>query len=101
MSDLKITEFTGISRGAEFRAPVQVPGAIVTAQAVAIGGSSAQSSAINASTTLVRVHAEAKCTFSYGANPTATATNHYALAADQEAWIAPAPGDKIAVITRA
>lgn len=100
MSDLKITEFAGIvtNRGG---APMQAAGAIVAAQAVAIGGASAQSSALNASTTLVRVYAEAKCTFSYGANPTATATNHYPLAADQEAWFSPAPGDKIAVISRA
>jgi len=42
---------------------------------VAIGASSAQSSALNASTTLVVLTADAVCSVAVGANPTAATTS--------------------------
>ena len=67
-------------------------------QTVAIGGSSAQSSAFNVTTNLIRVHVDAICSINIGSNPTATTTTAR-LAANQTEYFTVNPGDKLAVIT--
>lgn len=69
-------------------------------QTVAIAAGSAQSAALNAATTMVRLHTDAICSVAIGANPTATAAN-MRLAANTEIWVAVPRGSvpKIAVIT--
>jgi hypothetical protein len=86
----------------------QVGGAVVQTshepplaeQTVAIGGSSAASSAFNAATTLVRLHCDAICSVLFGANPTAATTNQR-LAANQTEYKTVPRGQayKVAVIT--
>jgi hypothetical protein len=70
----------------------------LTTQTVAIGGASAQSSAFNAKTKFVRIHADAVCSILFGENPTATA-NSPRLAAGVSEYFGVIPGQKIAVIT--
>ncbi|HWU70677.1 MAG TPA: hypothetical protein VN017_04915, partial [Pseudoxanthomonas sp.] len=72
----------------------------VAEQTVAIGASSAVSSAFNASTAIVRLHTDAICSVEFGAAPTAAATN-MRLAAGQTEYFAVVPGSgfKVAVIT--
>jgi hypothetical protein len=51
-------------------------------QTVSIGVSSAQSSAFNAKTRIVRLHCDAVCSVEFGTNPTATSSTQR-LAANQ------------------
>lgn len=75
----------------------QTPGLV--AQTVAIGGSSAQSSAFNARTVLIRVHTDAICSIEIGGtNPTATTSSMRFIAGQTEYFLV-RPGDKLAVIT--
>lgn len=69
-------------------------------QTVAIAAGSAQSAALNASTTMVRLHTDAVCSVAIGANPTATAAN-MRMAANTSEWVSIPRGSspKIAVIT--
>lgn len=66
-------------------------------QVVTIGASSAQSNAFNAGTTFIRVHTDAICSVTIGANPTAAATNKR-LAAGSTEYFGVQPGHKLAVI---
>lgn len=72
----------------------------VVEQTVAIGGSSAQSAAFANNTRLVRIHADAICSLTFGTNPTATATKRR-FAAGQTEWVRVLPNQqyKVAVIT--
>lgn len=70
---------------------------VIAAQTVAIGGSSTQSSAFNASTGLVRIHTDSICSISFGSNPTATTSNGR-LASNTTEYFAVHPGTKVAVI---
>lgn len=99
MSNIIVTEYDGIVQSAG-DAAVQVPGNIVTSQAVAIGASSAPSAAFNARTRFVVIFAEAKCCVAFGTAPTATATSQLAIGAEQIAYQAVTPGHKVAVIQR-
>ncbi len=74
--------------------PAVRPGAT---QNVAIGSSSVQSTALGASTTLVRALATVDCWLAFGSNPTAT-TSGYLLVAGMENFIPVTAGSKIAVI---
>lgn len=69
-------------------------------QTVAIGGSSAQSTALKNNTQLVRLRTDAICSVAVGTNPTAT-TSNARMAAGQESWFAVGPnsGFKVAVIS--
>lgn len=67
-------------------------------QTVAIGGASVQSSAFNAKTKSIRVHADAICSIAVGTNPTAAATT-MRMVAGQTEYFAVTPAHKIAVIT--
>jgi hypothetical protein len=79
---LFITEFTDEGMDAKGRIMPCAKQLPVAQQVVAIGGASTQSSTLNASTTLVRLHAALDCCVQFGANPTATATT-MRLAANQ------------------
>lgn len=72
----------------------------VAEQTVAIGAGSTASAAFNASTAIVRLHADAICSVAFGAAPTASATT-MRLAAGQTEYFAVVPGSafKVAVIT--
>lgn len=71
----------------------------IAQQTVAIGVSSAQSVALDAKTTLVRVHCDAVCCIEFGANPTAVAQASMRLVANQTEYFGLGVGaGKIAVI---
>ncbi len=99
MATLYVTEFNAIGGGGNF----PVAGAFwpaVAQQTVAIGGSSTQSNAFNANTTVIRVHTDAICSINIGTNPTATATTARMAAGQTEYFSVPRGGAyKIAVIT--
>jgi hypothetical protein len=100
MAVLYITEFAAQSRdarGAQMRVPDEPPAA---EQTVAISAGSLQSSALNALTKFVRVHADAICSIAIGTNPTATATTRRLAAGSSEYFGVPLNGGfKVAVIT--
>lgn len=73
------------------------PGRVIAEQTVAIGVE-AKSSAFNAATRVIRVHADAICSIAIGANPTAT-VNTRRISADQTEYWEVEQGDKISVIT--
>lgn len=99
MATLYITEFSG----AEVQHGVLVPVAFAPAlaeQTRSISGSSAQSSAVNAATTVIRLHTDAICSIAIGTNPTAT-TSTMRMAADTTEYFAVPKGQsyKVAAIT--
>ena len=61
-------------------------------------GASTQSSAFNALTQVVGIHAEAVCSVAFGADPTATSANRR-LAANSTEYFEVTAGHKVAVIT--
>ena len=67
-------------------------------QKIAIGAGSVQSAAFNAKTTFIAVNVDATCSYSVGADPTATAAA-MRLPANGTIYLGVTPGDKIAVIT--
>ena len=70
----------------------------IATQTVAIGGTSTQSAAFNASTRFVRLHTDAICSVLFGSNPTATATSPR-MAANATELFGVKGGHKVAVIT--
>jgi hypothetical protein len=92
-----VDEFSGHTFLAPNNRPTQLVGLPLATQRVALGASSTQSAAFNASTQLVRITADGACCFLIGADPTALATSSY-LPAAGEVWRAVSPGHKIAVI---
>lgn len=102
MATLYITEFA--RQGRDLAGYVNQNGACeqppIAEQTVAIGASSAASAAFNAKTTTIRVHTDVICSISFGAAPTAAATNARLAAGQTEYFCVPAnSGLKIAVIT--
>lgn len=97
MATLYIAEFSnnGLAIGKGLQIAQGVP---LAEQTVSIGGSTTQSSAFNARTTFIRVHADAICSIALGSNPTATAAK-MRLPADAIEYFGVVPGHKIAVIT--
>lgn len=95
MATLYISEYAGIGFGNNQNLPVEPP---LAEQTVSVSGTSAQSSAFNASTRFIRVHTDAICSILIGSNPTAT-TAKKRMAADQTEYFAVNGGDKIAAIT--
>jgi hypothetical protein len=75
MSVITITEYAGLAYpqvgGIQAQVPQEPP---LAEQAIAITGSTAQSAAFNAATTLVRINIDgtAACAITFGTNPTAT-----------------------------
>lgn len=102
MAKLYITEFA--RQGRDAAGYLQQNGAAeqppVAEQTLAIGSSSAASSAFNAATSFVRVHTDAICSVEFGTAPTATAST-MRLAANQTEYFAVPKGQsyKVAVIT--
>lgn len=101
MANLYITEFGGL------QADPYSPGMpcpvlpSLGSQAVAIGASSVQSTAVGAMTRLVRVLADANCFIAAGANPTAVAQTPLAAGVPEYFQVPAGQSYKIAVITRA
>ena len=100
MATIYITEYknlgyVGGGLGQLAQAPVEPA---IADQSITITGASAQSSAFNASTTLIRVHTDATCSIKIGINPTAVTTAHR-MAANETDYYAVIPGQLLAVIT--
>ena len=70
-----------------------------TEQIVAIGTSSAQSSAFAATTKIVRLAANNTCFVEFGSNPTAAVASSIILGAGDSLWAKVNSGDKVAVIS--
>jgi hypothetical protein len=105
MATLYITEFKGAAQQFGERTWGAGPGVVSFAaqpplaeQTVAVGATSTQSNAFNASTCLVRISTDAICSVLFGANPTATASSAR-MAAGQTEYFGVSPGMKVAVIT--
>ena len=101
MTKLYITEFTGMQTAAavghaQESAPVAKLPSIGTA-GITPSGTSQQSAAINAATTIVRLKAKVACHVLVGLNPVAT-TNDMPLDVGDVEYFGVKPGDKIAVI---
>jgi hypothetical protein len=99
MAVLYITEFT--NQGQDARALTMAVGLEppVAEQTVAIGGGSAQSSALNAKTTFIRIHCDAICSIAIGTNPTASGTTRRLAANATEYFSVPQnQAFKVAVI---
>ena len=103
MPTLPISEFSGqaINDRGGLSPVAQLP--TITSQAVPFAGVSVQSSALNASTTLIRIATDTACRILTGVNPTALAASSLPLAAGQSEYFGVAPGGtlKIAVIAAA
>jgi hypothetical protein len=99
MAVLYITEFNDEAQTVRGRAPFAQQPAIAE-QTVVIGAGSLQSSAFNATTTFVRIEADAICSITFGTNPTATATKARMAANGVEYFGVPVGQSyKVAVIT--
>jgi hypothetical protein len=81
MAVLYIAEYAEavIVQGSLLPVPTEPP---LAEQTVAIGGTSTQSSALNAKTRFIRLHTDAICSILVGVNPTAT-TGKQRMAAGQ------------------
>ena len=98
MANLHITEFDRLAVSANGGPVVQIASMPPLAeQVVAIGASSAASSAFNASTRFVCLTPKADCHIQIGATPTAT-TSLLPLTAGQAYYFGVTPGHKVAVI---
>lgn len=98
MANLHITEFDRLAVSANGGPVVQIASMPPLAeQTVAIGASSAASSAFNASTRFVCLTPKADCHIQIGATPTAT-TSLLPLTAGQAYYFGVTPGHKVAVI---
>lgn len=98
MASLYVTEYAGNAVPGPNGAQV-APGIPLATQKITIGGTSTASSAFNAQTKLVRLHADAICSFLFGAaSPTAAATDSR-LAADQTEYFSVQGGGFVAAIT--
>lgn len=91
--NLYVTEFAALEKG-NFPLAIQPP---LAEQKIAASGSSAASSAFNASTGLVRIHTDAICSIEFGAAPTASASTAR-MAAGATEYFMVTPGHKVAVI---
>lgn len=95
MATLYVTEFADISATQGVLIGKQPP---VAEQTVAIGASSAQSSAFNQRTNYIRLSPDTQiCSVLIGSNPTAAATNMRMAAGSVEYFAVP-QGAKVAVI---
>lgn len=100
MAVLFITEYARQGRDAAGYGLVVAEEPPVANQTVAIGGTSAQSSAFNASTYFVRIHTDAICSIEFGTDPTASTTTRRMAAGATEMFAVPAGKSyKVAVIT--
>lgn len=98
MAVLDVTEYSRLSADAQGRIIPVGSEPNRTNQQVAVGGTSAQSSAFGDATYFVRLHSDVVCRVAFGPNPTAAATTAR-LAAGASEYFGVTPGDKVAVIT--
>ena len=96
MASLRITEFGGLAAGRS--GGWSVPDTPPLAHQTVTIGSETKSSALNASTRIVRLQAEGICCVEFGSSPTAT-TSMLRLVAGQTEYFGVAPSSKISVIT--
>ena len=100
MATVYITEYARQGRDASGFQMVVADEPPVANQTVAIGGSSAQSSAFNALTRFVRISTDAVCAIEFGAHPTATTSTRRMPANTTEYFAVPQGASyKVAVIT--
>ncbi len=97
MAILFITEYAGTSPYTGNAQIAQEPA--LTSQTRTISGTSAQASALNARTRVVRLHADTDCYVLFGTNPTAITAAGTKMIAGQTEYFGVAPSTKIAVIT--
>lgn len=98
MSNLSITEYSGVGEsltGIKIQAGKEPA---VTTQNVSYTTTSTQSSAFNASTRVVRIVADAASRVLFGSNPTATAGGTTLIPANTPEYFSVNAGDKVAVI---
>lgn len=100
-SNLYINEYDKLGIVGPNQTVVQAPYAIpIATQQVSIGGTSTASSAFNAATVLVMLHASAACSLAWGTAPTAVATAEMMGAGETRFYVVPKTGTyKVAVIT--
>lgn len=100
MAKVYITEFATQCRDASGRNLGIAMEPMVATQVVAIGGTTAQSAAVNALTTFVRIHTDAICSIELGTDPAATANTRRMAAGSTEYFGVPlGKAYKVAVIT--
>lgn len=99
MPTLYISEYAELPKDANEQV-MPIPGAFVTEQTKAIGGTSAQSDAVNDSTRYVEVTADVDCHVAIGEDPTAT-TSSAPVWAKTVRPFSVKRGEKIAVIEAA
>lgn len=100
MAILDVTEYAQASaRQTAGNAPQIPQEPPLVEQQLAIGASSVQSAAFNASTTAIRLHCDVPCRLVFGLNPTASGTNQR-FAANQTEYKSVPKGQsfKVAVI---
>jgi hypothetical protein len=95
MSTLSIAEFRQLGKDDRIQAVEQPP---LAEQTVTVSGTSAQSSAFNDGTRIIRVHTDAIVSILIGSNPTAT-TAKARMVAGQTEYFTVVGGHKIAAIT--
>lgn len=100
MATLYITEFDRQGRDIDSYPSPVAAWPPVAQQAITISSTSAQSAALNAQTTLVRLHTDTACWIEVGSNPTATNAK-MKMPADSTEYFSVRPGStvKIAAIT--
>lgn len=98
MPNLNITEFAGLSYASGQGGLPIVPLPPLATQNIALTATSAQSSAFNTSTRLIRVNTDTACFIEVGSNPTALATS-LSLGVGREQFFAVPSGAKIAART--
>lgn len=100
MATLYITEFIGQGLDQNARSIPITSQPANAEQTVAIGASSAQSSAFQGNTNIIRLHTDVICSVEFGTNPTATATKARMAANQTEYfWVPQQSSYKVAVIT--
>lgn len=97
MAVLYVSEYSSVLADIAGAVQIGMEPAIVE-QSVAITGGSVQSSAFNAATRFVRVHADSVCSILFGSNPTAVATAKR-MAANTTEYFGTMAGQKVAVIS--
>ena len=99
MAFLNIQEYSGVGGSGGGAVPQIAREPAVTTQQVTASGTSAQSSAFNASTNYVRLIADVAVYIAFGSDPTAVDASDLYLPAGTAEYFGITPGHKVAVIT--
>lgn len=97
MAVLDISEYSELARDVNRNILAAGEEPALTHQQVAVGGSTAQSSAFGTQTQFVRLHTDVPCRVEFGVDPTAASTSKR-LAANSTEYFGVTPGQKLAVI---